>query len=690
MPRKRSDLVRDGSPLPESTYHVATEIRTSCVWNATCVLCFLMAAASGSCAAFYFGEDVSRWLQAKRGVCFTSSCLRLADQIVGTVDMGTDPCDDFYLFSCGAYNHTGTSLPTGHPPDQLLRRVRTLMKHWALEYRTPTQLQVSASLYQGCVAVARDQVRGVRHLLHFMRKHRIDVFKHEPSADPLDVILKLAVRYDIKTLFELAVENRLLVVRRRRDLADWAVRRLALIKNHTYDEYLGSTFALLGITTRVVITFMVGSVWHTEDIVLRLFSRMKKHDGALVFFNFTERGVLDRPEWRSHLGHVWNRVAVKGAPVAAFLNRIFRDMTSLAIAQYVSWEVVRQLGPFADFRLRAPYESDAYTEDRCFRAVYEVAGLAPLAVVMAQDVGTDTVLAAATFLETLLQDVGATDVTLRLLDPKRLLGETLRGAYAPTISGVEDGESDSFLTSYVRALMTSRQRELDGLDSPDPALSTEDVLSYRAVVEGDRLTVPTSLLTWPWFSRDFPRSLNYAGLGFVVLEALVRSGFKLDIQHEHTVGITAVKPVWTPTAGCNDTSGPGGRALEALLQVLNLRGRERNPLRLPGELEALNENQLLFLAFCFRGCARNDTSSDTCNDVLRRMWHFGNTFQCMPGDYMHPKALSGCAVKPEIGARSLFTGEIVRNAARKISTMMFSNDTLDRLKLLFQYPKRRR
>ncbi|KAH7941884.1 hypothetical protein HPB49_018300 [Dermacentor silvarum] len=363
-------------------------------------------------------------------------------------------------------------------------------------------------------------------------------------------------------------------------------------------------------------------------------------------------------------------------------------MTSLAIAQYVSWEVVRQLGPFADFRLRMPYESDAYTEDRCFRAVYEVAGLAPLAVVMAQDVSTDTVLSAATFLERLLKDVGATDVALRLLDPKHLLGEA-PPSNVPTTRGVEDGDSDSFLASYVRALMASRQRELEGLDSSDPALSTEDVLSQRAVVEGDRLTVPTSLLTRPWFSHEFPRSFNYAGLGFVVLEALARSGFKFEIDHGPTVGIPAAKPVSTPTKGCIDTSGPSGRALEALLQVLSLKGHERNPLRLPGELEALNENQLLFLAFCFRGCARNDTSSGKCNGVLRRMWYFGNTFQCMPGDYMHPKELSGCAVTPKIGARSLFTGEIARNTVRKISMMMFSNDTLDRLRLLFQYTKRR-
>ncbi|KAH7971917.1 hypothetical protein HPB52_003857 [Rhipicephalus sanguineus] len=653
MPPKRRSPSPVSSPVPGHTvqaHQAATEIRYSSALNAACVVGFLMAAVSGSCAAFYFGEDVSQWLQAERGVCFTPSCLRLADQIATTVDMGTDPCDDFYLFSCGAYNITGTAQPFGDSPDQILGRVRMLLKHWALEYKAPSQLQVSASLYQACVAVAKDEIKGVRHLLHFMRKHNIDVYKHEPSADPLDVILKLVVRYDIRTLFELVVENRLLVVRRRRDLAEWAQRRLVLIKNHTYDEYLGSTFTLLGITTRAVNTFMVGSVWHTEDVVLRLFSRMKKDDSTLVFFNLTERGILDRPAWRTYLGRFWNRVAVKGAPVAAFVNRIFRDMTSLAVTQYVAWEVVRQLGPFADFRLRMPEEPHAYTEERCFRAVYQVAGLAPLAVVMAQEVDTDAILSAAAFLEGLLQDVGATDVTLRLLDPKRLLAET-PASNASTTGSAEDGDSDSFLRSYVRSLMAFRQRELDSLESPDSAFRTEDVLSYRAVLEGDRLTVPTSLLTRPWFSREFPLSFNYAGVGFLVLEALVRAGVKLEIHHEPAVGVPVLKPASTPAAGCNETSGPAGQALEALLQVLSLKGSERNPLRLPGELETLSEKQLLFLAFCVRGCAHNETSSDKCNEVLRRTWHFGHTFDCIQGDYMHPKELSGCAVAPEIHPR---------------------------------------
>ncbi|KAH8028833.1 hypothetical protein HPB51_019919 [Rhipicephalus microplus] len=108
-----------------------------------------------------------------------------------------------------------------------------------------------------------------------------------------------------------------------------------------------------------------------------------------------------------------------------------------------------------------------------------------------------------------------------------------------------------------------------------------------------------------------------------------------------TVGLPVGKPASTTTMGCSETAGTAGQALEAVLQVLSLKGSQRSSLRLPGELETLSEKQLLFLAFCMRDCAGNETSSRKCNGVLRRTWYFGNTFECILGDYMHPKELAG-------------------------------------------------
>ncbi|XP_077523489.1 uncharacterized protein LOC144134451 [Amblyomma americanum] len=598
------------------------------------------------------------------------------------MDMGTDPCDDFYLFSCGAADLTVTSRSSLEPRERILSKVRAVLANWALEYRTPTQLQSSASLYQGCISVVKDRIKGVEPLVHFLRKQKMDIAKDYAFAEPLGLILKLAVRYNINTLFELAVEKQLLGVRRRLALHEWSLKRLVLIRNRTYDDYMANTFSLLGFTPAARIKVTIRSIWHTEDVVLRLFSKMKKDEEILVFFNLTERGILDRPEWKANLKRFWDRVVVKGPSVAAFVNRIFGEVTPMSITQYVFWEVVRQLGPFTDFRFRMPSESQADTEERCFRAVYAVTGLAPLAVVMAQDVSSDSVTSAAMFLNRLLGNMGASDVTIRLLDPRQLLEDDLTTA-APTADAEEIHTNASFLTSYLKALMASKQRELDSLESPQPVLTKEYVLSTRAIVEDRHVTVPTSLLTKPWFSPEFPRAFNYAGLGFAVVEEMIRAGIRLYVERVELVWMPWTRLPKTP-ARCKYPSNSSSKALELLLQALNMDDdEEHNQFLLPGTLESFSEEQLFFLAICSRGCEHNDTAS-RCNSVLRSMWHFGKTFECLEGEYMNPRNVSRCAPRPPAGLRSLFTGAHVRSAVQSLLKRVPTNGTLRYLSSLLK------
>ncbi|XP_077547812.1 uncharacterized protein LOC144160077 [Haemaphysalis longicornis] len=632
-----------------------------------------MAAVAGSCTSFYFGADISRWMSPMQ-VCVTLGCLELADKIAASMDMGTDPCDDFYLFSCGgrASAHPASNLD---PQGDVVSKVHTLLADWALEGEAKTPLQESVSLYQGCVAIIRNRKRGVRHLIRFLEKCHINVAKEDIHEDPLDAILNLVVRYNIATLFEVAVERRLLLVRRRQDLYEWAAVRLSIIKNHAYSNYLEDTFAVLGFPSRVRISVTVASVWGTEDTIMRLLKRMKQDEGTLIYFNLTERGILDRPEWKAHLRFFWNHLAVKGPSVAAFVNRIFHDMTALTITQYVFWEVVRQLGPFADFRLHAPDETAADSEKRCFRAAYGVTGLAPLAFVMAQQVSSKSVQAAGTFLTRLLQNVGTENVTVKVVDPRyHFLTTTFSASLPITSSDVAEGSSGSFLPFYIRALLASRQREFDSLNSLDVVLTKEDMIARRVIFNGDEIVVPPSLLVQPWFSPDVPHSFNYAGLGFVVLKELIQSGFQPRPRHSQTASWMAQPP--TALTSCNGTVSPSARALELLLQVLSHDHYEDIHQKMPGSLEHMTEQQLLFLALCTARCDLNvSTNGEECRDVLRSTWHFGKAYECLPGDYMNPRELSHCEDAPGKATLSFFAGALLKNITGKIRKMATDNVT---------------
>lgn len=694
----------DSYPTQDSPAEVPpTVIRPSCAWNTTYVTCFLMVAVTGSCAAFYFGVGVSKWLSPTR-VCVTPGCLQLADRLAASIDAAVNPCDDFYRFACGGIvgataNSTSSTLHSapnsaGDLQDDVLSRVHTIMANWALEDKIQTPLQASSSLYQGCIAVVGGRKKGVRRLVRFLQKCRLNYAKADDlDTEPLDSALNLDVRYNVKTLFDVAAEGNQLLVRRRRALDIWSSQRQALVKKHTYSDYLENTFALLGFPTRMRITFMAASIWETEDAVLRLFAGVKPDEKTLMPFNYVEPGtIMERPEWKGHLGRFWDRVAIKGASMATFLKRVFADLTASAITQYIFWEVVRQLGPLADYRLAVPDESARLTEDRCFRVVYDVAGLAPLAIVLAQEVSTDTVLSAASFLTRIVRNLGATNVTMHVVDPRHLLQETASLLSTPSPSPRagdvvaaddswpqmrQDDEGGAFFDSYLRFLWTSRERELDSLDALVPVTTEQDLLASHVAVDvgNNRVTVPASMLVQPWFSPEVPRSFNYAGLGFAVVKELIHAGVHLKPRF----------PLTSTLAGsdCNHTTrGSEGRALEALLRVLGHAGPERNKLRLPGLLDSMSEEQLFFLAYCTGGCRGNESADShvgECNDVLRSTLHFGISFECVRGGHMNPMELDRCTnAKPAVKShlKSLFSGPFWHDVARKVANMWPHNWTV--------------
>ncbi|CAN8025260.1 unnamed protein product, partial [Ixodes persulcatus] len=302
---------------------------------------------------------------------------------------------------------------------------------------------------------------------------------------------------------------------------------------------------------------------------------------------------------------------------------LFKDINSKALIQYIYWEVIRQLGPFADFRLRAPDEVLQETTDRCFRAVFSVSGLPALAAVVAENVTSEGIVSTVSFLTRLLGRTGV-NVTVSIVHPHQLFAEF------HARQGAEDTKKVDrlFLKAYLTALREFRQNNFDSIDAleaTNPAI--EDLLGHRVVYDGERLLVPTSLLAAFWFLPTTTRSFTYASLGYEVLLELSRTG---------AINLTS-------NVYCKSSANPNVdlRCLDALWELFENDDGQWSRLRLPAGVNKLSEEQLLFLVLCQKKCSTQD--AEECNFPLRTWPQFAKAFQCQRGDRMSPKEDERCS-----------------------------------------------
>ncbi|KAL3223707.1 hypothetical protein MRX96_027212 [Rhipicephalus microplus] len=156
--------------------------------------------------------------------CETKPCSDLAARLLDSMDTGLDPCNDFYSFVC-AHAH--------------VRSVRDDMNAIATQgqfaelSRDLWRVHKPSRLYHRCLEPEPSEraanILALKAILRNLSLHWPEDQQHPSDRHPMDVMLEMAIKWDINFLFSLEVADsqatgKVLVFRKPRIVAAWVDR----------------------------------------------------------------------------------------------------------------------------------------------------------------------------------------------------------------------------------------------------------------------------------------------------------------------------------------------------------------------------------------------------------------------------------------------------------------------------------
>ncbi|XP_077497762.1 uncharacterized protein LOC144108389 [Amblyomma americanum] len=443
---------------------------------------------------------------------------------------------------------------------------------------------------------------------------------------------------------------------RRADLDSWRREREHMRRHGAYLEfvqrYVVAVVAHENATEETVhdVDFIAHHIMSTEESVLAVSAVIPDEDPdqfyAIVPLLADSGPSMSSPLTLNNL----SEAAVGHPAMLAYQDFLFVEVESSDLAAYITWELVRCLGPLADQRL-----SYGTSEASCFEAVYRLMPYPSVLPYMeeldsysgweeAELIFRDVSEAMVGFMKKQGIRLRTTEASFRLRLPTATQLDTfyeeLQVEDDDETSGQADVEERPFLHAYLASLSQIRSKELFSIVQADafypvpPPRSRQVQLNLRCaqVTQDGESRVPLTWLLPPRFGAHVPPALNYGGFGLELAAALPR-GVPLT-----TSWLECLERLEPRLALRGHNDGPARLALaaEVVVAFVDHHLKVGRPILLPG-LEEVSEEMLFFVSACAGMCAKNDPeASYRCNLAARNSRLFAQTFNCAEGSYMNP------------------------------------------------------
>lgn len=513
--------------------------------------------------------------QAHPGLCLTEPCIMVASSVLGALDRSVDPCQDFYSFACGGWVRNNP-LPEGKsrwgPFSNLWEHNMAVMKH-LLENTTMKGLsraeEKAQRYYQACMSEARIELLGGRPLQELINQTGGWALTGPWDKDNFQEVLRtVSANYRTSPFFTVFVStdskssNSNIIQVDQSGLGlpsrDYYLNKTANEKYlNAYLDFLVELGVLLGGSEETSRSLMQEMVDFETSLANITVPQEERRDEELIYHKMEARELATLApavDWMPYLSDVFAPVPLNDSePVVVYAREYLRNVSLLisntsrsVLNTYMIMKVVRKMVSILDQRFQ-----DA--EQRFFEVMYGTKkSCTPRWKLCVSD--TDSALGFA---------LGALFVNATFAEDSKAIAEDMvseiKWAFEDSLKYVgwmdpetkaaakEKADAIYNMVGYPKFIMDAT--ELDKVFNDFEVVSDlyfQNVMQYynfSARVTADQLrktpnreqwsmtpptvnayynptknemVLPAGILQAPFYSRAWPKALNFGGIGVVM------------------------------------------------------------------------------------------------------------------------------------------------------------------------------
>ncbi|KAG0431243.1 hypothetical protein HPB47_021955 [Ixodes persulcatus] len=592
--------------------------------------------------------------------CETEDCRNHAGILKKAIDPAVNPCDNFYKFVCGSWNGTQAIVTTSTADDVTLSVYKSVIQTLLREDPQPN---VPKKLFRACNTPTSSDRKDVAIFKEI--KKDIGILwpeKRQPFVHPLDLLLKLSIRWNFNFLLNVRVipasrrRNRTLLFSEGTIATSFQKPLVNTFSITAFQGYVQEHYRILGASPdtnlrdlmaaeRVILAAALHSLnnysepeppFTLEQIVILEDARLLRKIGELLKKHPAEQLVIGIA-WIFIQSYLW---AVSSSPSIRFGKAdAVKRYKPIVCLEYMN-AALGLLGATEYLQAKFSRTAQLYVHDM----VRNLTKSAKSKIHSSPWINNKIKILALEKLEDMYLDVWPIDDDFG--------GETSSLLYS-RLGNMTDSFTENLVT------VTENMRALIKRD-PIKAIHSKQIappsgfLSYLYYL--NQISVAPGGVDAPRFYENGTLAMTYGGIGISLARQVVKAfdplGITIDDRRNAVKWVdSATLTAYAARANCNKTGEsafPTVVALEvsfsALKQAIEDQDVPFADFRLR-DLKEYTEDQVLFITHCNGLCSLSrEDSENECNLPLKQFPPFAETFKCAMGTPMNP--LRNCLAAP--------------------------------------------